>query len=270
MDYVKFLGTAGARFVVSRQVRASGGTWFSLAGVNVLVDPGPGALVKCLSSRPKLDPSKLDAVILTHKHLDHSGDVNAIVEAMTEGGFRKRAALFAPADAMGDEPVIFKYVLNYAEQVEELREGAWYEIGDVRFSTPIRHQHSVETYGLKFHLPGLDMSLVSDTAFFPELIETYRCELLIINTVLLEPHRDPKVQHLCLNDARQLISGIGPKVAILTHFGMSMIRSRPWELAQQLTDELGVQTLAARDGMMFKLAEHGLSSSSTPLPGQEA
>ena len=37
-NYIKFLGTAGARIVVSKQLRASGGMWYSLQGFNVLVD----------------------------------------------------------------------------------------------------------------------------------------------------------------------------------------------------------------------------------------
>ena len=87
-DFIKFLGTAGARIVVSKQLRASGGMWYSLDGYNVLVDPGPGCLVRCISSRPKMDPMKLDAIILTHRHLDHAADVNVMIEAMTEGDLK--------------------------------------------------------------------------------------------------------------------------------------------------------------------------------------
>jgi len=72
--------------VVSRQLRASGGAWLCLNDVNIYLDPGPGALVKCTSSRPKLDPTKLDAIIPSHKHLDHSSDVKVMIEAMAEEG----------------------------------------------------------------------------------------------------------------------------------------------------------------------------------------
>src|SRR3989304_8168443 len=101
-DWIKFVGTAGARFVVARQLRSSGGLWLSLQGVNLYLDPGPGALVRCWSSKPKLDPTKLDGILLSHKHLDHSGDINALIEAMTEGGYRRRGVLFAPQDALED------------------------------------------------------------------------------------------------------------------------------------------------------------------------
>jgi len=41
-----FLGTGGARVVVFKQIRASGGIWFSIDGTEFLLDPGPGALIR--------------------------------------------------------------------------------------------------------------------------------------------------------------------------------------------------------------------------------
>src|SRR5512142_3006149 len=101
---LKFLGTAGARFAVSTQLRHSGGLVWSLGGVVLWVDPGPGALVRALSSRPKVDPAKVDALLLTHRHLDHVGDATAVVEAMTRGGFAPRGVLLAPPGALDEEP----------------------------------------------------------------------------------------------------------------------------------------------------------------------
>ena len=119
--FIKFLGTAGARFVLTKQLRASGGIWFSVGKTNLYIDPGPGALVRCLNSKPKLEPSALDGILLTHKHLDHSGDVNVMIEAMTEGGFKKGGVLFVPRDALEEDPVVLKYVRDYVKKVEILR-----------------------------------------------------------------------------------------------------------------------------------------------------
>src|SRR4030067_3565944 len=97
-DTITFLGTAGARFMVTRQLAASGGLWLNLGGTEILVDPGPGSLVQ--STKRKLRAEKLSAIILSNGHLDHSADVNIMVEAMTNGGFNKHGRLFAPADAL--------------------------------------------------------------------------------------------------------------------------------------------------------------------------
>jgi ribonuclease BN (tRNA processing enzyme) len=73
-DTITFLGTAGARFVVARQFLASGGAWLNLGNTQILLDPGPGSLVQ--AAKRNFDPTKLEAIILSHRHLDHSGDIN--------------------------------------------------------------------------------------------------------------------------------------------------------------------------------------------------
>ncbi len=85
-----------------RQLCASGGIWVSREGTNILIAPGPGSLVRCGARRAGLDPSVLDGIILTHKHLDHSNDVNVMIEAMTGGGFKKRGTLLCSHDALDE------------------------------------------------------------------------------------------------------------------------------------------------------------------------
>src|SRR4030043_1333651 len=89
-DFIKFLGTAGARFVVTTQLRASGGIWVSIDNTNILIDPGPGSLVKILNSKPKLNPASLDAIYISHRHIDHCNDASILIEAMPQGGKKKR------------------------------------------------------------------------------------------------------------------------------------------------------------------------------------
>lgn len=256
-NFIKFLGTGGARYVVSRQLRSSAGTWLSLKGKNILIDPGPGTLVRCYASRPKLDPADLDAIILTHRHLDHSSDLNVMIEAMTGGRLKKRGVLFIPHDAVNcDEPVVFKYLLDIVERVEILKEGGQYSLGEVSFVTPVLHKHSVETYGLKFNNDGLDISFLVDTAFFPELIEHYRSRVIIINVVLFKHPGAENIEHLDLNNCKEIIRKIKPDLAILTHFGLTMLKNKPWQLAEEISRETGVEVKAAGDGMMINLDKY--------------
>jgi phosphoribosyl 1,2-cyclic phosphodiesterase len=246
-NFIKFLGTAGARFVMIRQLRSSGGIWISAAGKNILIDPGPGSIVHCNKSRPRLDPSGLDAIILTHRHLDHSGDINVMIEAMTEGGLKKKGILLSPADALDNDPVILKHARDLLQKIEILKEKSTYTIGKFVFNTSMQHIHPVETYGIKFKVGNTSISLLTDTKYFPELVNFYSTDILIISVVLYQPREE--IQHLSLSDAKQIIGQSKPKKAILTHFGMTMLKAKPYLLVQKLTDELGIEVVAAYDGL---------------------
>jgi ribonuclease BN (tRNA processing enzyme) len=250
-DTITFLGTAGARFMVSRQLAASGGLWLNLSGTQILLDPGPGSIVQ--STKRKLNAEKLSAIIISHRHLDHSADVNVMVEAMTNGGFNRRGFLFAPADALGPEPVVFSYLKKFVEGVVVLEEGKSYTLGNISFTTPVRHIHPVETYGMVFQSPKHTFSYIADTRYFEGLRQNYTSELIIINMVLTEPR--PPIDHLSVPDAARIITEIKPRIAILSHFGLHVWQAKPWEIARELSEQTGVRVIAARDGMKFDLAQ---------------
>ena len=275
-DEIRFLGTAGARFVMIKQLRSSAGIFLTLRGTNILVDPGPGTLVRFAKSKPRIDPAKLHAIVLTHKHLDHSNDVNVMIEAMTEGGFKRRGTLICPKDAISDEgdAVVLKYCRELIENIEIMEEGKSFFVGNLEINTPKRHVHGVETYGLNIferekgsergesgkRSGGVKgergerrpkVSFVADTLYFEGLERIYNGEVLVMNVAMFR-HREG-VLHLCVDDARKILKEAEPKVAILTHFGMTMLRNRPDEIAKRLSDETGVRVIAARDGMRFDL-----------------
>ncbi|HQP92012.1 MAG TPA: hypothetical protein PLU24_04990 [Candidatus Omnitrophota bacterium] len=83
--------------------------------------------------------------------------------------------------------------------------------------------------------------------YFSGLNEAFKADILIINVVFFEPR--PGIQHLNLGDVKKLLIDIKPKKAILTHFGMTMLKARPHELARQLSWETGIDVVSATDGM---------------------
>ena len=253
-DSIVFLGSGGARIVVAKQVRASGGIWLNLAGTRLLLDPGPGSLVRITSSRHGLDPSKLDAILLSHRHLDHAADANVMVEAMTSGGTEIRGRLYAPLDALeGEDPVVLRYLRSFLSELVTLKEGGEYRVGDVRFTCPARHRHRGEVYGFRFTAPGLTLSYVADTAYFPELAEHYRADVMILNVVREKPSG---LDHLHAPEAAEIIAAARPRLAVLTHFGMTMIQARPWLVAEAMSEKTGVKVVAASDGRMIDLSPY--------------
>ncbi len=217
-DSITFLGTGGARFMIITQILASGGLWLNLNGTELLVDPGPGCIVQ--ATKRKMRAENLSAVIVSHRHLDHSADVNVMVEAMTQGGLKRHGLLFAPADALESEPVIFSYLRSHLEGIKVLKEGESYPVGNISFTTPVRHIHRVETYGMVFRSARYTLSYIPDTRYFDGLCHSYGGELLIINVPFLEPRPfNPGSSfpgdHLSVPDAERIIRELKPRAVLL-------------------------------------------------------
>jgi len=77
-------------------------------------------------------------------------------------------------------------------------------------------------------------------------------DVLVMNVLRFRDSMD--VDHLTYDDARTLIEGIRPGVAIMSHFGTRMLERDPKRLAYELEDATGIKTLAAYDGWAYDVA----------------
>jgi phosphoribosyl 1,2-cyclic phosphodiesterase len=245
-----FMGTAGARFMVAKQLAASGGLYLEEDGTRLAMDPGPGAVVQY--AKRKVDLTHLDGILLSHRHLDHCGDVNVMIEAMTEGGFRPRGKLYCPGDALDEDPVVLRYLRHFPREVVRLEPETRYELGALSFETTKRHIHGVETYGFRFGEGSPPrLGWVTDSKYYDGIAEDHFGDVMLIHTVLAQSR--PDLPHLGLDDAERIIREARPRLAIITHFGMQVWRAHPWEVAADLSQKTGVEVKAARDGMSLEL-----------------
>ena len=241
-----FMGTAGARFMVAKQIAASGGLFIEDRNTKISLDPGPGAVVQYASRQ--VDLTTLDAIVISHRHLDHVGDVNVMLEAMTDGGFQHRGQLFCPADALDDDPVVLRYVRRFPREIVRLAPETTYSVNGLTFSTSARHRHQVETYGFRF---GDRLGWITDSEYYEGIAEQHRAEVMVIHTVLLQCRAG--LPHMCVADVERIVREAKPRLAFLTHFGTTVWRAGPAAIAADLAQRTGIDVRAATDGLSVEL-----------------
>ncbi|HBT20829.1 MAG TPA: MBL fold hydrolase [Peptococcaceae bacterium] len=252
MDRIIFLGTGGARNVMTTQVLSTGGFILEIKNTMLSVDPGPGAVLR--AAQEKVNINKLDGVLISHRHLDHCSDVNVMIEAMTGGGYKRKGVVFAPKQALYDDPVILNYLRNYVERIQPIEGLKPYSCRNLKFKTSIPHKHGdAETYGFIFYGSNYSLSYIPDTRYFRELAEFYKSSICIISTLML--HRNKNIDHLSVPDVICLIEEIKPQVAVLTHFGMQIYKEGVDKVADKISQAVGIRVIAAKDGMVIHLQE---------------
>jgi ribonuclease BN (tRNA processing enzyme) len=247
MNSVTFLGTGGGRFVFLTQRRYSGGIWLEFDGVKVMLDPGPGALVRALQYHK--DPGRLDCVLSSHRHLDHYNDVEVMVEAMTHGLNRKKGLLVLQEGVVG-------YISDYHRGgVETIvpKPGDSFKVKDLNVNVLPTSNH-VDCLGFRFSTSDGLVTCSGDTAFNMEVVRHYQgSKLLILNVIF--PSGRKAGTHLNTDDAVEIARQTRPEHLVITHFGVRMLNVSPEKEAERIQDETGVHTIAATDGLTLKLDE---------------
>ncbi len=240
-----FLGCAGGRRVTFKQHRGSGGFIIENEDVKLHIDPGPGALIRAIQAG--IDPEEINAFILTHRHLDHSADINTLIEAKTLGGWKPGGIVLAPKDALeGEDPVIYRYHRNNLDKINILSEDSQFDFGTLKVKCALKHEHhGVETYGLIFENKNWKLAYITDGRFQKEMLEAYKnAQAIIINTTFKKPR---ELDHMSLEDAITILNTLKPQLGIIYHFGMEILRMGLAKAAEYVEKNSGIKTVAARE-----------------------
>jgi len=252
-----FLGTGGGRFATITQKRRTAGIRIIGEGLNLHLDPGPGALVYSISEG--LDPQKLDAVFVSHSHPDHYTDAEVLIEAMTRGMTRKRGLLAASRSVLNGsntcEASISKYHQQMPQQKIEAVPNMKFQVANANVSVTEARHTDPDAVGFRFEtLDFGDFAYTSDTEYFEGIGKYYEGVRLLILCVM-RPAGKPWKGHMTTNDAIKIIEETSPEQAVLTHLGMQMIFKGPASEAKFIKEKTGVPTVAAVDGMRINFGE---------------
>jgi len=188
------------------------------------VDPGPGAFVYL--KEHGIDYRDINLIVLSHIHLDHTADVNTLIEACTDGGKQRGLALFAPQSAVeGKDRVVLPYLMNRLSMLGIIREGEELSYEGVRVRAVMRHSHhGAETYGLSFNDSVVYLSCAK---YSDEMLDRYprKPKVFIINTTFYRKRGD--IEHLSVEEVKDLIATCEAETTVITHFSMEMHERGP-------------------------------------------
>jgi phosphoribosyl 1,2-cyclic phosphodiesterase len=250
---ITFLGTGGGRVVVSNQVRATGGWILEMDGEMLHIDPGPGALVRAKQYGVRL--KYLTGLLVSHCHPDHYSDLEVAIEAMTLGTTRKKGTLitneFAIKGGENFHPIVSRYHLNALKKHHALKPGESASIGRIKVTATKTKHGNARAIGFVFK-GSKTIGYTSDGEYYPGMEDRFRgCDCLVMNC--LRPRNNTWPEHMNINQAARLVMAVKPRLAVLNHFGMLMIRAGVEKETAWIEKDTGIDTIAAKDGMVISL-----------------
>jgi len=172
---------------------------------------------------------------------------------MTYSGLDKKGVLVANKTTINSNENHFAplnpYYRDFLERFIVLEEGQRVGINEIEILA-LKTKHSEKAIGFKFFTPYFTLSYSSDTRYFPELIEQYKnSNILILNV----PHikKEEAKNNLCIEDAIKIIREVAPRLAIIQHFGIEMVKGDLLYQIREIQKASGIQTILAKDGMVI-------------------
>lgn len=274
---VDFIGTGTA---LSAADRYGSATLLRTEALTLLVDAGPGSL-KTLA-RFGVSAHDLDALLITHAHLDHFAELLPLLFALSVPGYERNAPLpillSEPAAAYLDDVrgVFGKWVAARGQaHVRTLRAGSSYTLAreegpgrgvvvreDMSQASEdtlctletfdVKHTESSLGYRLRF-AAGPKVVLPGDTGYFPELFgELTDADLLILECAVDE--RDGVPTHLNPKEFVEVVRSASPRAAALVHRYPQLMGR---DLSREFRTVLPLPVLAPRDGSSVEIDASG-------------
>lgn len=266
MTQIIFLGIAGSTSVVSKQLRSSGGIILRVEELQFHIDPGPGALNKAQEYGVPLYHNT--AILVSHHHINHCNDLNAVIDSMTHGGIEHRGIVLASKSVLqhleGSHPFLTRFHQGLIEKMIPLEKNHKVGIELVEIhALPAEHTDPT-AIGFKFFCPKFTLSYTGDTELTPQLIEELKgTDILILNVPY--PGDKKRGMNLDTSSSIKIISSVRPKLAIMTHFGLEMLKADPLVEAREVQRITGILTITAREGLV--ITPEGYCLNKSPVKG---
>ncbi len=184
-------------------------------GKNIVIDMGCGSLTKLLGL---IRPSQIDALVLSHLHADHMGDVLTLryaLDASKKMGQRTAPLpCYLPAEPETESGLIRSHGMIDAHTIEDGMRTNICEL-DVSFSLM---PHPVPSYAMRFEADGKAFVFSGDTRETDKLAPfAHGADLLLMEAAFLSRDKAPGAPHVNAVEAGAIALDAQVKRMLVTH-----------------------------------------------------
>ena len=219
----------------------------TLGDKRLLLDAGPDLREQCLKWRVP----RVDAVFITHAHVDHLFGFDDLRRFNTIQD-NQTITCYAGPETIESIHRIFPYITNklpgnglYRPLIDFASVTAPFELLGAT-CTPLRVVHgNLETYGLRVDYQGHALAYLPDVHIIPDetLALLQGLDLLVLNMLRIRRHPT----HLSLHRSLRYAKTIGAKQTFFTHLSHDLTHAR-------LADHLPANIQPAYDGLEVPIA----------------
>jgi ribonuclease BN (tRNA processing enzyme) len=231
---VTVLGSAGSH---TGPGRACSGYLLRSGGAQLMLDCGNGSTANL---QRYTRPADLDAILITHRHVDHCADVIGMFYALRfHADGPQPVRLYAAPEVVDTLTGLLSHdsALEFREvfDVHEVRGGDRFEVGPMRV-TLVDAAHPVPTVAARVDVDGVSVTYSSDTAWSEEVLELARgTDLFLCEATWQGDAADlPGGMHLTAAQAGELAAAADVRRLALTHVLGSLDRDVSLEEARRV------------------------------------
>lgn len=207
--------------------RACAGCLVQTMDASVLLDCGNGVIgnLACV-----MDPTELDALVISHGHPDHFADVYALYAALRyrPEGPAAPLSLWSPPGvlervgaALGDNGV---GELSQAFEVNELLACRPWDVGDISL-VPHPVDHIPYTFALFLAAGEATMCYTADTRLGAAVRKAAEGAATVVAEATLPEQYSGRAAHMTPSEAATLAEDVGAKTLVLTHLWPTVDRA---------------------------------------------